>query len=262
VNCLFCERPAGNGVKISKEHIFGDWTTRVLPPQPPKRSYRSSIFNPRTGEMERNDYKAPVPLLQTQVRGPCEDCNGGWMNDQEMAVKPYAKHLFYGRDLHMSPDLASTIATWISKSSMVRDAQDDKRVQAVTQDRRNWIRTRLTPPPGTWVWIACLHVDHALTASRHHTRYRATALHLAEPLVANAFVSTFSFHRLVLFVAGCPPGVGAVYDPSALFPETILRIWPDPAPCHWPPRRTISDELVAKLCDGEGIFSPPAQPPA
>jgi hypothetical protein len=190
------------------------------------------------------------------------------MNDLELAVQPYAKRLFSGRDLHMPPELASTVATWITKSAMVRDAQDGQRDQAVTQEGRNWIRTHLTPPPATSVWIACLHVDHGTVATRHVSRFRAP-VDPADPLVGitvvkavpNAFVTTFSFHRLVLFVAGgSAPHLGPLYDPSVLFPDTILRIWPDPAPCHWPPRRTISNELVVKVSGGEGIFTSPAAP--
>jgi hypothetical protein len=182
------------------------------------------------------------------------------MEGLEMAVQPFARRLFYGMDLPISVELAATIATWITKSAMVRDSQDDQRARAVTQFDRTWLYEHREPPPRTWVWVLRLEPDHGTVTARHLTSTRSAGAVTPEALLRtftsgpNAYTTTFSFNLLTLIVASGSKDAGPLNDLAMAFPESVLRLWPTPIPCDWPPRRTTTDAQVVDFSSGVEIF--------
>jgi hypothetical protein len=261
VSCLFCGR-TGAEVKITKEHVFGDWTKDVLPEQGRLRFYRGVTQDPITGHVSRTTYEVPEPHHQTQLRRFCESCNGGWMNNLEAGVQPLAPSLFGALPSKYTTDDAVAIAAWISKSAMVRDAMDPIESRAVSVAHRRWMNVHHLPAPGTWVWIACMSsLDGRPPASRHRRLIVEQPGGIGDNPYANTYITTFGFDRLVLFVLGTRVTKGVVIqDPEALLPQAVFRLWPYPAPFTWPPRSTLSDQQVAELSDGDGIITLPPNP--
>ena len=229
--CYFCGRSVPEIDKMTKEHLFGEWSEEALPEQAPGHSFTKLVLNPLTGNRMDETYSAPVPLFQSSVHGYCNECNSGWMNGLDEAVRVHGSELFYGRALNLSMDLMTSIATWATKLAIVKDTQDYKNSGAVSQERRSWLYEQRTPPPRTWVWAACLSDDPRTQAIRHHTRLIEddwnAPLQFGPGKVlprANTSFTTFSYHRLAVVVASTDNASLGFYDPAELFSEVIVRL--------------------------------------
>jgi hypothetical protein len=261
--CYFCGRSVPEIDKITKEHVFGDWSETALPAQAPGHAVTVSELDRTTGDIRDRSYRAPVPLSDARVHGYCNECNNGWMNDLDAVVRREGPRLFYGGDLHLSVELMTSIASWATKLTIVKDTQDYKDGGAIRQERRTWLYANRTPPPRTWVWAACLSEEAGTLAIRHLTRFVETDW-FAKPdvadlraLRANTSFTTFSYHRLAVVVL-CTDSAGLSIDnPAELFPGAIIRLWPHPAETSWPPHSTISNELLVELSEGDWIHSIP-----
>jgi hypothetical protein len=262
--CYFCGKSVPEVEAITKEHVFGRWSEAALPAQPPNHAVTASVFDPATGVQRDRSYRAPTPVSAASVHGYCNDCNSGWMNGLDEAVRVHGSKLFYGHELDLPVELKSSVASWATKLAMVKDTQDYKDSGAISQERRSWLYTEQTPPPRTWVWAACLPEEAGTLAIRHQTRFLGTDW-FANPkgadlagIKANASFTTFSYHALLIVVASVDnTGGHRLYDPAELFPRVVVRLWPNPVEGPWPPQSTISNALIAELSDGDWILSMP-----
>jgi hypothetical protein len=82
-SCIFCQQQPPT-VKISKEHIFGDWLREMFPRDAGTTHTHGIIKWPFPGS------QLAKPSIQTRirpghsgskkVRAVCETCNSGWMS--------------------------------------------------------------------------------------------------------------------------------------------------------------------------------------
>jgi hypothetical protein len=152
--CIFCERqpPA---VKISKEHVFGDWLRDLFP--------RDSATTHTLGliDWKRGGLHQPT-ITRTQGQGHsgskkvkvvCKECNETWLsNSIEDIAKPILTLLITGQPTTIDADMQRILASWAAKTVMTSE-QVNKDKAVVQQHERTWLKDKLEPPPGWHIWI-------------------------------------------------------------------------------------------------------------
>lgn len=151
--CIFCERQPPD-VKISREHIFGDWLREIFPRDATTTHTHGIIDWPVAGFAE-------VPPTVTigggqghsgtkKVKVVCATCNETWLSTRiEGAAKPVLTSLIAGRPSELSVAMQRTLATWAAKTVMTAE-HVNKRPAVILQSERTWLKDNLSPPPG-WV---------------------------------------------------------------------------------------------------------------
>jgi hypothetical protein len=76
--CIFCQR---DDRKITKEHIFPDWLSKMFGDEV---TGRNEGVNANGSIMFNYESK----IFQQTVNSVCQDCNNGWMSEIENAAKP------------------------------------------------------------------------------------------------------------------------------------------------------------------------------
>jgi hypothetical protein len=252
--CWFCFREGGT-VKITKEHIYGDWTKNVLPPQARIRAITEGAWRPGQGYMIVKDMQIPEPHHQTKVNGFCKPCNEGWMEDLEAPLQQMAPRLFYARPTSFSAGEAEAIACWAAMKAMVRDAASNPAIRAVRAADRKRMYLSHKPVPNTYVWLATTPKREAQVGDWHHTMgLFPTSYAPAGIERANTYVTTTIFHRLVVIVACSRAVAGAIEDVSVALPDALVRVWPNAQPFDWPLKRPLTFEALQELGHGHGIF--------
>lgn len=243
-------------MKITKEHVSGDWMREVLPPQEQRRRLGSVVIDPMTGQpsaplfIEMPDYHH-----QTQVRSVCKECNSGWMSSLEAAAKVVLPPLIHVEPASVTATEAATLATWISKSAVMREYLDHPRTRAIPAWHRRWVHEKQSPPPGTWVWCARLTKKSKWAISSRHASLTISEGDDRVGPMANTHVSSFGFHRVWMLVFGTSSAAAyGVRDLALMFPDVFVRLWPDPYGFLWPTKRAVTDDLVEELGGGKGII--------
>jgi hypothetical protein len=153
--CIFCERqpPA---VKITKEHVFGDWLRELFPRNsstthtfgstfwPDARDSSSRVITSRQGQGHSGSKK---------VKHVCRDCNTGWMSRQiEDRVKPVLTALLKSDVCSLADDAQRILALWAAKTVMTSEyVSGDNPV--ISQVERSYLMNNLVPPTGWHVWV-------------------------------------------------------------------------------------------------------------
>jgi hypothetical protein len=155
--CIFCGRrpPA---VKMSREHIFADWLKTIFP-RDNKTTHTHGVI---TWPSDATPQTPPaVATRQGQghsgskkVKVVCKSCNETWLsNSVENAAKPILTPLIAGRAGSVTSDMQRVLATWAAKTVMT--AEHVNRGKAVVQQaERTWLKDKLLPPAGWFIWAA------------------------------------------------------------------------------------------------------------
>src|SRR5260221_4009241 len=106
--CVFC----GVASKLTAEHVFADWLTRIGLSLEPRRHGAGRINrSPR-------DLGVSKPFTRT-VRDVCEVCNNGWMSKLEGIATRVLPPLILGRPGTIQDADRAAIATWTHKTALV-----------------------------------------------------------------------------------------------------------------------------------------------
>src|SRR5690242_8156042 len=155
--CIFCERQPPN-VKITKEHIFADWLKDLFP----RDSETTHTHGVITWALERR--LRPATSIKTtrgqghsgskKVRAVCRECNQTWLSTSiENTAKPILTSLISGRSGIITPHMQRLLATWAAKTTMTSE-HVNRNHAVIRQSERTWIKDKLEPPPGWFIWIA------------------------------------------------------------------------------------------------------------
>jgi hypothetical protein len=244
--CIFCERQPPD-VKISREHIFGDWLREIFPRDASTTHTHGIIDWPVTGPADM----APTVTIgggqghsgTKKVKVVCATCNETWLSTKvEDAAKPILIPLIAGRAGDLSVATQRILATWAAKTVMTAE-HVNKRPPVVLQSERTWLKENLSPPPG-W-FVSAMPYDGAewreLGIFQHSGR-------LAVPSIDNG---TETEHHIGLTFVGMGhlfllvrySSWSRVWD---MFSGTgimdTLRIWPPhQTSMSWTPEKSITD---------------------
>src|SRR5262249_3469650 len=120
--CIFCtKRPPE--VKITREHIFGDWL-RELFPRDDKTTHTHGIitFPPQAKPSLWLNPRGQGHSGSKKVAVVCRNCNETWLsNSVEDAAKPILVPLIVGRSGALSRDMQRCLALWAAKTTMTAE---------------------------------------------------------------------------------------------------------------------------------------------
>jgi hypothetical protein len=110
--CIYCELPKAK----SQEHVLASWIIEVLSqdtrglPLPLRMELSDQSGGKRVtlGKTKRSK------TLEFTTR-VCRDCNSGWMNDMEIAVRPYLEPMIRGAKCHIDAAWQHALAAWAAK---------------------------------------------------------------------------------------------------------------------------------------------------
>ena len=149
-SCVFCRRP-GN---ITFEHIWGDWTKRVVPRTSNKHTEaRVTVMSPGNPDPAEVRIRAG-DTLDASVPVACGECNSGWMSEIQNRAKPYLIPLINTELCVLDHYAQSIIAAWIAMASMTGEyvSKSDERI-GVRQCDRDWLKDTQTAPSNWKIWI-------------------------------------------------------------------------------------------------------------
>lgn len=144
-DCIYCGKPGR-----SKEHIWGKWLSKHLPPIQLNTVHSVSYFNVRTGEFSAKEGRlnrqgAP---RRAQIKGPCQKCNNGWMSENITHAKDVIIRLINEGPFEMSKENSLAFSNWATMCSMTYEFSSPELVVSTPQDRLNFMENR--QPPADW----------------------------------------------------------------------------------------------------------------
>lgn len=241
--CVFCGKPG----KLEREHIISDWISDSLK--------LAGLTPPIKHEMksgERIIVWIGANRLEVAPKCVCRTCNGGWMSDLEVAVRPVLEPLLYAKERTVSPAEQTLIATWLAvKAVAVRYGLSPP--EPLEQSWRRWIYTHREPPPTWYAWLGLY--GGPKPASLEHRAITIDTGALQRPVVVpptpNGLLLTVTIGALLLQIIGINGGY--VRHPG---PPGLARIWPPPHHViEWPPFIGHGDATLQGI--RESLLGPP-----
>src|SRR5260221_6706134 len=112
-----CAFVCGSAAKMSAEHFWGDWISRLFYPKPRRRQL---IIRQVLGKTTPRIWNSAKIDLTAKV--VCEPCNNEWMNDLENYVRPFLSPvILHGTEMTLSRDQEAGLIAWITKTAIVLD---------------------------------------------------------------------------------------------------------------------------------------------
>jgi hypothetical protein len=243
--CVFC-----GSDDMSKEHIWPDWLSNVLPADEPhdhKLTRREQGTRIWVADFSQKPYRLRVGCV-------CKACNNGWMSAIESAVKPYVEPLIQGRGRQLHTFAQGLIARWAILKALVFDRMAKPEQQSIVPrfyeafyDARN---SDMLP--------ACFEVFAASYAGERINGIVTTQVidfrpneqpHPDSPLgKQDVFSAIFSVGALVLQVFGRDEDGVYEWQHHKRMKQAVCRVWPpQKKPLVFPPRTRLSDSGLEVL---------------
>jgi hypothetical protein len=157
--CIFCTGHPPD-VKITNEHVFADWLRELFPRDGSTTHTHGVIVWPTSAGAPQVD---PSVWLNPRghghsgskrVRAVCRTCNSEWLSNRvEEVAKPILIPMIAGRSCALNLDMQHRLATWAVKTVMTAE-HVNKGKSVIQQSGRTWLKDKLTPPAGWFVWAA------------------------------------------------------------------------------------------------------------
>lgn len=247
--CIFCGRGG-----LSKEHIWSEWTYKLVPTVPDgehiRSVYQSSKHNPRIAGLE-SKRKRQGSTNTIKIYAVCKThCNNGWMSRLDETIKPILSPLILGQPSVLSEYNLKLISAWITMKMMVTEFSRPHEVCS-TQGERTFLMEHLEPPPNWKIWIA--HVQGERWQAAYH-RNSSLIGYLDEsgtPVTNNGCLAkntqsiTLGIGELLFFAISSNVPDLHFHPPVETVPF-IRQIWPARKGLLWPPG-VVFTELAADL---------------
>lgn len=152
--CIFC-----GGTGMSKEHIWSDWISGLLPRNNEHSEYWGSMH--REGGSKEVKWTTPPTssarqgsVLQRKVRKVCEQCNNGWMSRVVDRAKPQVERMILGTHFQLNRKDQTDLSAWIGITAVIQEFANRQGARRILpEDRRVLMNTEA--PPLTWsIWVA------------------------------------------------------------------------------------------------------------
>ena len=170
-----------------------------------------------------------VDEFSIRVKRVCEtNCNNGWMNDLETAVRPFLKPMIGGVAKPLYRGGQEAVAAWAAKTALALNLATPEK-SAPLEHYREMNKTH-RPPPNTYVWLAAYEMDGPI--AYHHT----TKLTLSDSRrSSHGYATTLAVGHLILQVVG-HIGIEDVAPVKNLAgPLAKFQVWPFESDITWPP---------------------------
>jgi hypothetical protein len=246
--CVFC----GRSGQMSKEHVWSDWITGLLPSDVLAADYSYVYEDTPRGEFQRVEKQ---PLFQKKVRAVCEPCNNNWMARREDAVKPYISGMLVGRGRQLHTEGQTAIATWGVLKALVAQRsfrQEDPYGRIPREHYREVYETRDQPivPEHFTVYTAQTAWSKG-KAQPGFYRLRGIARKGPKRDHQDGYLLTFTVLNLAIQVLRIFEDDRAEFVHSPILSDSVARIWPPVDSFVWPPGPALTKAGVLALAGGE-----------
>lgn len=148
--CVYCQRPGR-----TKEHFWGKWLLKILPPVYSHTMHTISRFDKRTGTLiQQPGLGSRQGGLRTQqIKAPCRECNMGWMRRTNERARPIIERLVEDGPWLLNDEERRDFSRWAIMLTMTWEFADIGTL-VTSQAERNALRTSLVPPDTWAVFIA------------------------------------------------------------------------------------------------------------
>lgn len=235
--CPFC----GQRGARTDEHVIAKWVSReIVEILQGYADHFASRLKPGMRASTMNDV---VPA--------CSGCNSGWMNQTEIAVKPFLPDLLFGRSRVLMPGEVASLSRWAAKTGAtagMKYLKSDGQVNVGTAAMRQLVAGSI--PEG---WIIRIGRTSSPLAEMSWNVFDSETYGVEisndESHEIECYVFSVSFRLVNLFVQvlGQPAGARRFRRsyPSR-FPK-LVEVWPSRPEVRWPLAQMSQDETMAAM---------------
>jgi hypothetical protein len=239
--CAFCDADA---VKKGGEHVWDDWLNRALPKGRYKAAKRFTIDTPVI-EYPTNNLTVKLPVV-------CERCNSGWMSALTLKTKgSFWRAMLECEPFSLDASNAALLAAFTFMKAVVTDYSLDDDPFFSRADRER-LRTNLTVPPLTKIWVAAYQGAPRFSA-KNHLSIVAPNSSSGGPFFGMQFCS-FTYVVGQLAVQLLAPRWKHISDrgkpmltisPNVYWQPAAIQFWPhDGSLLVWPPEKYMGDNVI------------------
>lgn len=144
--CAFCGSP-----DLTREHVYAKW---MLPYIGKSGGHTVSITAVDLTSRASRHAARPGRLNRGMrvLRIVCGPCNSGWMSLLQAQAKRIVAPFLKGQWPEIAVNDQRTLAAWITMTAMVSEFKD-LATMASTREQREYLRSRLEPPPQWSIWL-------------------------------------------------------------------------------------------------------------
>ncbi len=222
--CVFCGREGA-----SREHVWKrSWFGEVLP----TADEGEWVHSYEEGDDARIWHNRELDVV---VKGPCESCNNGWMNELDDAARPLVDPMILAQHVQLSPANQALLATWTAKIAMMLDLA--RAEPAVLPEQRHWLYEKREPPPNALIWLAAVADDDVRINYPRYTIGQRNEGSVGVNDVKHYLVAFRVRHFAAKVVIPRLPLDFSFVGNQARF---VVSIWPtNPSSVSWPPERWL-----------------------
>lgn len=176
------------------------------------------------------------------------------MSRLETAAAPILIPLIKGDSLYLGPQEQKTLAAWITKTAMMFEFADHKRVSSSHEHRQSLMQSG-EPPVGWKIWIAkYCGEDWKAKAFRSSTALTIVGLDVRVidkktcPTMNTQAITFGVGQLLVQLISTTVPFV--TFDVELKFESYTPQIWPFKTSLNWPPAHVLNDADAVILTNG------------
>jgi len=256
--CVFC----GNPGKITLEHLIPTWMTSG-------EDASSHVYVRESGGPDyepRRDIREG-PARDLAAKGPCNQCNNGWMNDVDHGVLDIlGPQLVRGKRVRLTKTKKTALATWAVKDVLMGQLTHERgRRFAIPEGDYARFYDERTPgnsmrlwagsmePPGKRGGPVLAFTDYSL----NETYYDPPVLERAgldAELASKDYCAVFRFGHCVIGLYRAKPEILEVV--TLLRPRAWVQIWPAIGSAEWPPAEWLPPGRVDPRFAGLAVRRP------
>ena len=252
--CIFC-----GGTGLSKEHIWSDWLSNLIPHNDQHGEYWSSMHG-NSGSKEVNWTIPPVSstrqgcVLQRKVRNVCKRCNNGWMSRVVNRAKPYVEQAVLGKSFKVNLKEQNDLAAWIGITTVSQEFVN-RRARRIPPEDRTVLMTTEIPPLSWSIWIAKYEGQWWAPMGHYHIpiSYSKPPTDSDPVLLSGELqLTTFTLGELLVHVFTSSQAAMIEtyrsYIAGASNPWKLQQLWPIVQDTlSWPPSCSFGDHEVDSL---------------
>jgi hypothetical protein len=245
--CVFC----GASGKLTGEHVFGDWVSRIGLDVPESR------FGAGPLNRSARDLGVSYPFART-VRDVCSHCNNGWMSNLESVARRVLTPFILGNPGSISKEDTAAIAAWVQKTALVGmlvSSEDERAAGYGVPQDEYWnlyiLQQSGEPLPSSQVWIGHYQGEQRLSSIWVTPMVINIDGH-AEPEIPQGYAVTIVLGELLFHgIRFTTPGLYFAHNAPAGF----VAVWPYAAPVAWPSQPLVDDARFVRLSKGLEVVS-------
>jgi len=236
--CAFCGSPMAKstGMGRTKEHGFARW---LLSEFAENGLVRHTVSGGRDQPVKREWTKKELDAVTRKV---CSSCNGGWMNDLEVAVRPVLASLIRGHGRTLYKDGQQRLAAWAVKTALAMELivpDPEFRRPIDVRHYREMARCQNQPPPKTQVWLGAWGGQQML-----HYWSKEIVVQGGGSKSVPAYSSSMTVGHAVIQVLGHSYPDDFEVTHQGWRAELSEKIWPYQGAVEWPPARPMDDDAL------------------